>query len=45
MKSQFEIEKSIRKEWGFNPATRKIESKKRYNRNAMKNDIRKGFYD
>ena len=41
MKNNFEIDKSIRKEWSINPVTRIIQSKKKYNRKKENQEIKK----
>lgn len=41
MKSNLEIEKSIRKIWAINPVTKVIKSKKRYNRKNNKVELKK----
>lgn len=47
-KSQYEIEKSIRREWKINPVERKVESKKKYDRKREKRererDMQECFY-
>jgi hypothetical protein len=41
MKTNYEINKSIRCEWGINPVTKVVKSKKVYNRKSSKIDLKK----
>lgn len=41
MKSNFEVNKSIRKEWNINPVTKVIQSKKKYNRKKANQEFNK----
>lgn len=44
-KSQYEIEKSIRREWKINPVERTVESKKKYSRRRAKKEQEEQEYN